>query len=74
MYARMAHKTPFVVYQGAWSVLQRDFERDIIPMARQEGWYRPAHSLKRRLIHVFSCRNGSCALERARSRQDSYRC
>ena len=36
-YARMANKTPFVVYQGAWSILQRDFERDIIPMAREEG-------------------------------------
>ncbi|KZT63481.1 arylalcohol dehydrogenase [Daedalea quercina L-15889] len=37
MYARMANKTPFVIYQGAWSILQRDFEREIIPMARQEG-------------------------------------
>ena len=35
----MAGKTPFVVYQGAWNVLQRDFERDIIPMAREEGEY-----------------------------------
>ncbi|KAI0668879.1 aryl-alcohol dehydrogenase [Trametes maxima] len=37
MYARMSGKTPFVIYQGAWNVLQRDFERDIIPMARAEG-------------------------------------
>ncbi|KZT08140.1 Aldo/keto reductase [Laetiporus sulphureus 93-53] len=37
MYARLTAKTPFVVYQGAWSILQRDFEREIIPMARQEG-------------------------------------
>ncbi|KAI0922847.1 hypothetical protein AcV5_009719 [Taiwanofungus camphoratus] len=37
MYARLTGKTPFVIYQGAWSVLQRDFERDIIPMARAEG-------------------------------------
>ena len=36
-YARCMSKTPFVVYQGAWSVLERDFERDIIPMARAEG-------------------------------------
>ncbi|KAL7279999.1 hypothetical protein ACG7TL_006411 [Trametes sanguinea] len=36
-YARMANKTPFVVYQGAWSVLQRDLEREIIPMCRVEG-------------------------------------
>lgn len=37
MYARMANKTPFVIYQGAWSILQRDFERDVIPMVREEG-------------------------------------
>ncbi|CDO77141.1 hypothetical protein BN946_scf184657.g16 [Trametes cinnabarina] len=36
-YARMANKTPFVVYQGAWSVLQRDLEREIIPMCKAEG-------------------------------------
>jgi len=36
-YARLMGKTPFVIYQGAWSVMQRDFERDIIPMARQLG-------------------------------------
>lgn len=30
-------KTPFAVYQGAWNVLDRSFERDIIPMARQWG-------------------------------------
>ncbi|KAI9670465.1 MAG: hypothetical protein M1829_004788 [Trizodia sp. TS-e1964] len=27
----------FSVYQGQWSCAQRDFERDIIPMARAEG-------------------------------------
>ncbi|EPQ52456.1 Aldo/keto reductase [Gloeophyllum trabeum ATCC 11539] len=36
-YARDHGKTPFVIYQGAWNVMQRDFERDIIPMARAEG-------------------------------------
>ncbi|KAG6819215.1 hypothetical protein H0H93_014121 [Arthromyces matolae] len=36
-YARDHALTPFSVYQGAWNVLQRDFERDIIPMARSEG-------------------------------------
>lgn len=36
-YARMSGKTPFCVYQGAWSIIQRDFERDIIPMCREEG-------------------------------------
>ncbi len=37
MYARTTGKTPFVIYEGAWSVLQRDIERDIIPMAKEEG-------------------------------------
>ena len=37
LYARLTGKTPFVIYQGAWSILQRDFEREIIPMARAEG-------------------------------------
>ena len=36
-WARDHGKTPFVIYEGAWSVLERDFERDIIPMARAEG-------------------------------------
>ncbi|OCH91435.1 Aldo/keto reductase [Obba rivulosa] len=36
-YAREKGKTPFAVYQGAWSIMQRDFEREIIPMARAEG-------------------------------------
>ncbi|KAL5523244.1 AAD14_2 [Sanghuangporus sanghuang] len=27
-------KTPFVIYQGAWNVMERSFERKIIPMAR----------------------------------------
>ncbi|KZT21958.1 Aldo/keto reductase [Neolentinus lepideus HHB14362 ss-1] len=36
-YARLTHKTPFVIYQGAWNVMDRDFERDIIPMCRSEG-------------------------------------
>ncbi|KAJ4865715.1 aldo/keto reductase family domain-containing protein [Trichoderma breve] len=30
-------KTPFSIYQGRWNLLHRDFERDIIPMARQFG-------------------------------------
>ncbi|CAL1709973.1 unnamed protein product [Somion occarium] len=36
-YARLTGKTPFVIYQGAWSILQRDFEREIIPIARAHG-------------------------------------
>ena len=36
-YARDHGKTQFSVYQGRWSVLLRDFERDILPMARHYG-------------------------------------
>ena len=45
MYAKLTGKTPFVIYQGAWSILQRDFERDIIPMAREEGNVPPLETL-----------------------------
>jgi len=36
-YARDHGLAQFVVYQGRWSVLDRDFERDIIPMCISEG-------------------------------------
>ncbi|KAF9486205.1 Aldo/keto reductase [Pholiota conissans] len=36
-YARDHALTPFSVYQGAWNVMDRSFEREIIPMARHEG-------------------------------------
>jgi len=36
-YAKAHGKTPFSIYQGRWSVVLRDFEREIIPMARQFG-------------------------------------
>ncbi|KAF5389591.1 hypothetical protein D9757_004187 [Collybiopsis confluens] len=36
-YARLMGKTPFSVYQGRWSILDRSFEREIIPMARSLG-------------------------------------
>jgi aryl-alcohol dehydrogenase-like predicted oxidoreductase len=36
-YAKDHGKTPFAIYQGAWSVMERTFERDIIPMAREHG-------------------------------------
>ncbi|OTA98946.1 hypothetical protein M426DRAFT_325552 [Hypoxylon sp. CI-4A] len=36
-YARDHGLRPFAVYQGMWSASLRDFERDIIPMARAEG-------------------------------------
>lgn len=36
-YARQHGLRQFSVYQGRWSAAQRDFERDIIPMCRDEG-------------------------------------
>ncbi|RXW21704.1 hypothetical protein EST38_g4144 [Candolleomyces aberdarensis] len=36
-YARDHALTPFSVYQGQWNVMDRSFERDIIPMARNQG-------------------------------------
>lgn len=37
MYAQLQGLTPFVIYQGHWNVMERSFERDIIPMARTLG-------------------------------------
>ncbi|KPI38976.1 Norsolorinic acid A [Cyphellophora attinorum] len=36
-YAKAHHLRQFVVYQGRWSAAHRDFERDIIPLARADG-------------------------------------
>lgn len=36
-YAVAHGKTPFSIYQGRWNVMRRDFEREIIPMARRYG-------------------------------------
>lgn len=36
-YARDHGLRQFSVYQGQWSAANRDFERDIIPMCREEG-------------------------------------
>lgn len=36
-YARHHALTPFVIYQGLWNVMVRDFEREIIPMCIEEG-------------------------------------
>ncbi|KAH6876519.1 putative aryl-alcohol dehydrogenase Aad14 [Thelonectria olida] len=36
-YARAHGKTAFSIYQGRWNVMRRDFEREIIPMARHFG-------------------------------------
>ncbi len=37
MYAQAHGKTPFVIYQGHWNIMDRAFEREIIPMARNLG-------------------------------------
>ncbi|CAK5268232.1 unnamed protein product [Mycena citricolor] len=36
-HAREQGKSQFVIYQGAWNVMARSFEREIIPMARSYG-------------------------------------
>lgn len=36
-YARDKGLSPFVIYQGLWNVMMRDFEHEIIPMVRHEG-------------------------------------
>ena len=36
-YARDHGKTPFVVYQGQWSLAKRSLEREVLPMARRLG-------------------------------------
>jgi len=36
-YARNHGLRQFSVYQGRWSASERDFEREIIPMCREEG-------------------------------------
>ncbi|SJX61887.1 probable AAD14-Putative aryl-alcohol reductase [Sporisorium reilianum f. sp. reilianum] len=36
-YARAHGLAQFVVYQGKWNAMEHDFERDIIPMAREFG-------------------------------------
>ncbi|KAI5264742.1 putative aryl-alcohol dehydrogenase Aad14 [Aureobasidium subglaciale] len=36
-YAKAHGKTPFSIYQGRWNIMLRDFERDVIPMARHFG-------------------------------------
>ncbi|KAK0463498.1 NADP-dependent oxidoreductase domain-containing protein [Desarmillaria tabescens] len=37
MYAQVHGKTPFAIYQGHWNLLDRSFEREIIPMAPSIG-------------------------------------
>ncbi|KAJ7250410.1 NADP-dependent oxidoreductase domain-containing protein [Mycena rebaudengoi] len=36
-YARDHGKSPFVIFQGAWNVMEGSFEREVIPMVRAHG-------------------------------------
>lgn len=70
-YARDHGMTPFSIYQGQWNVMKRSFEREIIPMAREEGayfsfrlilssiWLLSLHffssSIRIYFVHLFSC-------------------
>lgn len=36
-YAKAHHLRQFVAYQGQWNAAKREFERDVIPMARVDG-------------------------------------
>jgi aryl-alcohol dehydrogenase-like predicted oxidoreductase len=36
-YAKAPGKTPFCIYPARWNIMHRDFEREIIPMARHFG-------------------------------------
>ena len=72
-YARMANKTPFVIYEGEWNIMMRDFERDILPMAVHEGEH-----FDRRLFDISDLMtfNRSCAgaMECACFWEDPDRC
>lgn len=39
-YARAHRKTPLSVYQGRWNIVDRGFEREIVPIARHYGMAR----------------------------------
>lgn len=67
-YARNHGKTPFVIYQGAWSVLERDMEREIIPMCLSEGAKNPAYQpalsfgdLIETVLQAWRLRRGMCS-------------
>lgn len=62
-YARDHGKSPFVIYQGKWNVMDRSFERDIIPLARSEGMSDVSFTLWPR---VYSRRSCALTLQRPR--------
>lgn len=71
-YARMAGKTPFVIYQGAWSIMQRDLEREILPMVLSEGAQLSLGGRGHWLMFICIFRDGFSTLERPRRWEDSY--
>lgn len=73
-YARMAGKTPFVVYQGMWSIMHRDLERDILPMCLAEGQLQRRLSVQIERGADRRGRYGDCAVERPRGGKNPHRC
>lgn len=70
-YARMAGKTPFIVYQGAWNIMQRDVERDILPMCIKHG--KPVCFAKYCTCSTVMSRDGLRAVERSCHGKDPFR-
>jgi hypothetical protein len=59
------------MYQGTWSIIERDFESDIIPMCRSEGVFISFQcSLPNCLPFAVFCilflRYGTCSMERSK--------
>lgn len=72
-YARYNGKTPFAIYQGMWSVMDRDFERDILPMCIAEGALARAQCRVILMLMRGRGRPGHRAVERPWRRQDPHR-
>ena len=70
-YARDHGKTPFVIYQGLWNVMDRAIEREIVPMCKAHGMF-GFKVLRVRLLTVLY-RHGLGSLERTRGRKTPYR-
>jgi hypothetical protein len=75
-YARDHGKTPFVVYQGPWNVMQRDIERDIVPMCRMEGGLNPPFflNIESKSQETLYIRNGHRTMECARRWKVAHGC
>jgi aryl-alcohol dehydrogenase-like predicted oxidoreductase len=73
-YARDHALTPFVLYQGRWSAATRDFERDILPMCKDEGMglapWGPLNQGRFQTKAEFARREGTDEGRRPPSQQD----